>query len=468
MGDIPCCCLNPDHRFFFSLSRGQVESQPEVKDFMTIDWTYYAVRTALSPASHGALALDLVVGYISASTPSPVLIEWGTQEKDREWGKRSNKKSRQTSTLYRFFLNLYDSLQSWLALGLTGFLCGLIASMVSMGSDWMNDIKFGVCSGRGFWITRQMCCKDSADMLQCENWRSWADIVGAKDPATLQLLSYLIYVTIAVVQAGYAAWLCKTFAPYASGSGIGEIKVILSGFVIKKFLGGWTLVIKSVGLVLTVGSGLCIGKEGPFIHVCCCIGNVVCRFFSKYRTNEGKKRELLSSAAAAGVAVAFGAPIGGVLFSLEEVSSYFPPRTMWRSLFCAVVAAMTLQRWNPLSSGKLVMFEVTYHHQWKLFELIPFMLIGAIGGLVGALINKYNVKFSKFRKTSQLKKWPVTEVMVTSLCTSLVTYTVVYLRGRSVCLSRSPVCSFTSFTCVSRSPVCLITPADHLCRLPAC
>ncbi len=49
-----------------------------------------------------------------------------------------------------------------------------------------------------------------------------------------------------------------SFAPYAVGSGIGEIKVILSGFVIKKFLGGWTLLIKSVGLVLSVGKAICM------------------------------------------------------------------------------------------------------------------------------------------------------------------------------------------------------------------
>lgn len=47
--------------------------------------------------------------------------------------------------------------------------------------------------------------------------------------------------------------------------------------------------------------------------------------------NEGKRREILSAAAAAGVAVAFGAPVGGVLFSLEEVSYYFPPK-VWLSV----------------------------------------------------------------------------------------------------------------------------------------
>lgn len=49
-----------------------------------------------------------------------------------------------------------------------------------------------------------------------------------------------------------------------------------------------------------------------------------------------KRREILSAACAAGVAVAFGAPIGGTLFSLEEVSYFFPPKVCsnFFSIFC--------------------------------------------------------------------------------------------------------------------------------------
>jgi chloride channel 3/4/5 len=100
------------------------------------------------------------------------------------------------------------------------------------------------------------------------------------------------------------------------------------------------LKIKVVGLCLSVASGLTLGKEGPLVHVACCLGNLIPNIFRKYKKNEAKKREILSASSAAGVSVAFGAPIGGVLFSLEEVSYYFPYQTMWRSFVCAMVNRM--------------------------------------------------------------------------------------------------------------------------------
>ena len=164
---------------------------------------------------------------------------------------------------------------------------------------------------------------------------------------------------VKILLASVAAILVKSFAPYAAGSGISEIKCIIAGFVMKGFLGAWTLLIKSIALPLAIASGLSVGKEGPSVHFAVCTGNVISRFFGKYKQNASKTREILTASAAAGVAVAFGSPIGGVLFSLEvslillvqqvsqlissqEMANYFPLKTLWRSYFCALVATSVL------------------------------------------------------------------------------------------------------------------------------
>ena len=49
---------------------------------------------------------------------------------------------------------------------------------------------------------------------------------------------------------------------------------------------------KSVGMMLAVSAGLSLGKEGPFVHVAACCGNIFCYLFPKYGSNEAKKREV--------------------------------------------------------------------------------------------------------------------------------------------------------------------------------
>jgi chloride channel 3/4/5 len=215
---------------------------------------------------------------------------------------------------------------------------------------------------------------------------------------------------------------------YAAGSGIPEVKTILSGFVIRGFLGLKTLIVKVFGLIFAISASLVIGTQGPLVHICCCIGNIVSRCFKKYKHNEAKKREILSAACSSGVAVAFGAPIGGVLFSFEEVSYYFPQKTMWRSFIAAMVAAVTLKYSNPYRTGKAVLFEVEYNKPWHYFELLFFVLIGILGGLFGSMFIKINLKWRKFRKKLKINTKPIIEVVVISLISGLLGYINSYSR----------------------------------------
>lgn len=55
-----------------------------------------------------------------------------------------------------------------------------------------------------------------------------------------------------------------------------------------------------------------------------------------------EQRDFISSGAAAGISAAFGAPIGGVLFALEDVSTAWSRELTWRSFFGCMISALTV------------------------------------------------------------------------------------------------------------------------------
>lgn len=209
----------------------------------------------------------------------------------------------------------------------------------------------------------------------------------------------------------------------AAGSGVAEVRVIVSGFVLHGFLGFKTLVVKTTSLIFSVASGLSLGKEGPYVHIASCVGNIACRLFSKYDRNDAKRREVLSAAAAAGVAVAFGAPLGGVLFGLEEVAYFFPAKTLFRTFFCCITAALTLKFLNPYGTHKIVLFQVRYLVDWEYFEIGSFILVGVLGGAAGALFIKASRYWAKsFRRIPAIKAHPLLEVFLVAAVTGLTGY----------------------------------------------
>ena len=72
---------------------------------------------------------------------------------------------------------------------------------------------------------------------------------------------------------------------------------------------------------------------------------------------------------------------------------------------------------------------MSYSHSWLAFELVPFVFLGLVGGLLGVLFIKFNMLFNKIRRESTIWHWPVVEACAITLLTALISYNNDYLRG---------------------------------------
>ncbi|TFK51880.1 hypothetical protein OE88DRAFT_1658562 [Heliocybe sulcata] len=323
-------------------------------------------------------------------------------------------------------------MKMWFVIVATGIGVGVAGAWLDVLVKWLGDLREGRCS-YGFFYNQVACCSGLDPGEICTEWRTWSEWFRIHSILGQSLLQSLVYMALAVAFAGSAAILVQSYAPYAFHTGIPEIKAILGGYVLDAFLSPWTLLIKGIGLALSVASGLSLGKEGPLVHVACCMAYNLSGVFQQFRNNEAQKRKLLAAAAAAGVSVAFGSPLGGVLFGLEELETFSNENdVIWRGFVTSVIAAVSLQYVDPFGTAKLVLFQVTSGSDtWRAFELVPWLFLGVVGGVLGSLLIKLNVAAAVYRRNSVLHEWPVLEVIGVSAITAAVSYLVVFLRVQS-------------------------------------
>lgn len=330
------------------------------------------------------------------------------------------------NTRGRFAQYLYTA-RIYIVLVTMGVGAGLIAASLDLSVEWLSDYKFGLCTN-AWYLTREMCCRmgEGGD-ADCA-YREWPQLLAFM-PLSNPITAFMAYLLVALLFGVTAAFLVKRFAPHAAGSGVPEIKTVLSGVVIRGYLSSWAFIVKIIGLAFSVSSGLNLGKEGPFVHLVSVLANMVATSFSEFRDNFSIMMEFVCVGTAAGVSVAFNAPIGGVLFAFEEAASYFPNRVLWRSFFASALAELTLKLMNPFFNGKAVMFEVNHSLEWYWFEMIAFFVIGALGGVLGCIFIHYNVKWSKLRIHDRfLKRSPILEVAGIVIATVILQYPIPFLR----------------------------------------
>jgi len=131
---------------------------------------------------------------------------------------------------------------------------------------------------------------------------------------------WCVYTAFSLVCVAIAAAISIWWGPGAIGSGTTETMGLVNGYNYHDFIGFPTLITKIFGVIFAVAGGMKVGKEGPLAHIGSLVGIGIVylpiKFMDKFR-NDRDKRNLVAAGSGVGVAVAFGAPIGGVLFAYE-------------------------------------------------------------------------------------------------------------------------------------------------------
>ncbi|KAL6554543.1 hypothetical protein OROHE_007566 [Orobanche hederae] len=255
------------------------------------------------------------------------------------------------------------------------FLVGLILSLLG----FFNNLAIENIAGMKFVITSNMMLARKFAV---------AFTVFASSNLGLTLLASLITAFI---------------APEAAGSGIPEVKAYLNGVDAPAIFSFRTLLVKIVGSILAVSASLNIGKAGPMVHTGACIAAIMGQGGSKkfglnskwlqVLKNDRDRRDLVTCGSAAGIAAAFRAPVGGVLFALEEMASWWRSALLWRAFFTTAVVAIVLRalvdvclrgECGLFGKGGLIMYDVTSANvSYHLNDVPLVLLLAVIGGILG-------------------------------------------------------------------------------------
>ena len=196
---------------------------------------------------------------------------------------------------------------------------------------------------------------------------------------SLPSFGWLFPVLFTMFGAGIAVAVTRRFAPDASGSGIPLLEAVLHRF--RKMDWRRVLPVKFFGGILSIGSGLALGREGPSVQMGGAIGDAISGLL-KVSTRE--RLTLISAGAGAGLAAAFNAPLSGLIFVLEEVRRDFQP-IMFGATFVAAVVADIITR---LGSSQFPIFTVPSYGMPPLSSLPIFAILGIFAGFLGVLFNR--------------------------------------------------------------------------------
>lgn len=205
---------------------------------------------------------------------------------------------------------------------------------------------------------------------------------------------------VALIIIGYIVGIMVKREPMISGSGIPQVE----GVLLRKLDMTWWRVIlgKFFGGILSIGSGLSLGREGPSVQLGAAVGQGFSKVFKRVKIEE---KYLITSGASAGLAAAFNAPLAGVMFALEEVHKNFSPLILLSSLSAALSADL-------IASGFFGLKPVFTFGELNTLPIKLYFYIILLGVLLGVMGVAFNKTILKTQNIYAAQKWLPKEMRI--------------------------------------------------------
>lgn len=240
-----------------------------------------------------------------------------------------------------------------------------------------------------------------------------AILVGVVTGTAIWLFKYLIGFTRSTLYGHIYGWPVA-FIPLAGGLLVG----LIAHFLIhpEKFHGTANIMqavalnggrinyretpIKTLGAVLSIGSGASLGPEDPSVQIGASFGSL---FGQIFHMSEEKSSTLVAAGVASAIAAAFNAPIAGIFFALEIILGELSSASMVLILIAAVSSSVLTQA----ISGTSPAFQVPQYAFNSINELPLYLVLGLLAGPISAvyiwLIQKSRLYFSLWKIPTFLK-----------------------------------------------------------------
>ncbi|MCX5773659.1 MAG: H(+)/Cl(-) exchange transporter ClcA [Fusobacteria bacterium] len=220
-------------------------------------------------------------------------------------------------------------------------------------------------------------------------------------------LKVLISIIISIAMIIAAILLVNKYAPEAAGSGIPEIEGALENKRTIRYQR--ILPVKFFGGLLSLGSGMILGREGPTVQMGGALGKLL---GAHYKLKTDLTHILIAAGAGAGLATAFNAPLAGILFVIEEMHKQF--KYSFVSMQAVIIACIVSDVILNFLDGNHPVIMMQQFPIIKDSHLWLFVILGCFFGILGIIFNKLLIKtLDLYKSLSKRNFWIVILVVST-------------------------------------------------------